>query len=119
MGDSCWTLSWLLGTCFPLSVPDVDTEARAAQGLRMAASTRITVELTEDQVEAVGLPLGHGYQVTGMLLDADGESVELPRVAALTVSSAGCTPWTRPSSVDTTTPRSGRLADLVKPVDLR
>lgn len=85
MGDSWWALSWLRGTHFPLSVTDVDTEARTAQGLRMAATTRITVELTEDQVEAAGLPPGHSYQVTGMLLDADGEPVELPRVAALTV----------------------------------
>ncbi|MFM9558852.1 hypothetical protein ACKI19_42060 [Streptomyces caniscabiei] len=42
-------------------------------------------ELTEDQVEAVGLLPGRGYQVTGMLLDAEGEPVELPRVGALTV----------------------------------
>jgi hypothetical protein len=95
--------------------PSCSSSARTRAGSR---GLRIAVPRT-DQVEAVGLPLGHGYQVTGMLLDADGESVELPRVAALTVSSAGCTPWTRPSSVDTTTPRSGRLADLVKPVDLR
>jgi hypothetical protein len=48
----------------------------------VAATTRITVELTEDQAEAAGLPPGHSYQVTGMLLDTEGESVELPLVAA-------------------------------------
>ncbi|WP_405606409.1 hypothetical protein [Streptomyces sp. NBC_00076] len=51
----------------------------------MGSITRVTVELTEDQVEAAGLPPGHGYQITGMLLDAEGEPVPLPRVAALTV----------------------------------
>ncbi|TLQ38763.1 hypothetical protein [Streptomyces marianii] len=85
MGDSWWPLTWLRGSYFPLTVTDVDTEARTAQGLRMASTTRITVKLTEDQVEAAGLPLGHGYQVTGMLLDVEGEPVELPRIAALTV----------------------------------
>ncbi|WP_306972177.1 hypothetical protein [Streptomyces canus] len=30
MGDSWWALSWLRGTYFPLSVTDVDTEARTA-----------------------------------------------------------------------------------------
>lgn len=62
MGDSWWALSWLRGTYFPLSVTDVDTEARTVQGLRVVSTTRVTVELTEDQVEAVGLPPGRGYQ---------------------------------------------------------
>ncbi|SES32344.1 hypothetical protein SAMN04487983_104283 [Streptomyces sp. yr375] len=51
MGDSWWVLSWLRGTYFPLSVTDVDTEARTAQGVRMASTSHVTVELTEDQVE--------------------------------------------------------------------
>ncbi|WP_217210262.1 hypothetical protein [Streptomyces sp. AC550_RSS872] len=85
MGDSWWALSWLRGTYFPLSVTDVATEARTAQGLRMVSTTHVTVELTEDKVEALGLPPGHGYQVTGMLLDAEDEPVELPRVGTLTV----------------------------------
>ncbi|MGY0071781.1 hypothetical protein ACWZEH_34560 (plasmid) [Streptomyces sp. QTS137] len=92
MGDSWWPLSWLRGTYFPLAVIDVDAAARTAQGLVMGASTRVTVELTEDQAEAAGLPPGHGYQVSGMLLDADGEPVELPRVTTLTVPIR----WLRP-----------------------
>ncbi|MFD9392948.1 hypothetical protein ACFWBB_20205 [Streptomyces sp. NPDC060000] len=68
-----WPLSWLRGTYFPLAV--VDAVARTAQGLVMGGSTRVAVELTEDQAEAAGLPPGHGYQVSGML----------PRVTTLTV----------------------------------
>jgi hypothetical protein len=52
----------------------------------VAATTRITVELTEDQAEAAGLPPGHSYQVTGMLLDTEGEPVKLPRLGTLTVA---------------------------------
>jgi hypothetical protein len=47
------------GKYFPLSVTDVDTEAGTAQGVRMVSTTHVTVELTEDQVEAVGLPRAH------------------------------------------------------------
>ncbi|MFF3177984.1 hypothetical protein ACFVQ0_35795 [Streptomyces sp. NPDC057900] len=85
MGDSWWPLSWLRGTYFPLSVVDVDTAARTAHGLVMRASTRVTVHLTEDQAQETGLPPGGGYQVSGMLLDAEGEPVELPRIGTLTV----------------------------------
>ncbi|MEU6672235.1 hypothetical protein [Streptomyces sp. NPDC046727] len=88
-------LSWLRGTYFPLAVVDVDTAARTAQCLVMGASTRVTVELTEDQAQEAGLPPGGGYQVSGMLLDAEGEPVELPRVGTLTVP----TRWLHP--VDT------------------
>ncbi|MFC7221465.1 hypothetical protein ACFQLX_25340 [Streptomyces polyrhachis] len=84
-GDSWWPLSWLRGTYFPLSVVDVDTTARTAHSLVMRASTRITVELTEEQAREVGLPLGSGHQVCGMLLDAEGEPVELLRIDTLTV----------------------------------
>ncbi|MGW1598799.1 hypothetical protein [Streptomyces sp. NPDC002343] len=85
MGDSWLPLSWLRGTYFQLSVVDVDATARTAQGLVMGASPRVTVELTEDQAQEAGLPPGGGYQVSGMLLDAEGEPVELPRVGTLTV----------------------------------
>ncbi|GGS09523.1 MULTISPECIES: hypothetical protein [Streptomyces] len=85
MGDSWLPLSWLRGTYFLLSVVDVDTAARTAHGLVMRASPRITVELTEDQAREAGLPTGGGYQVSGMLLDAEGEPVELPRIGTLTV----------------------------------
>ncbi|MEU2441809.1 hypothetical protein ABZ595_37355 [Streptomyces rubradiris] len=85
MGDSWLPLSWLRGTYFQLSVVDVDTAARTAQGLVMGASPRVTVELTEDQAQDAGLPPGSGYQVSGMLLDAEGEPVELPRIGTLTV----------------------------------
>lgn len=62
MGDSWWPLSWLRGTYFPLTVVDVDTAARTVQGLLLrTGSTQLTVELTEDQAEAAGLPPGHGY----------------------------------------------------------
>ncbi|MCX5589540.1 hypothetical protein [Streptomyces erythrochromogenes] len=85
MGDSWWPLSWLRGTYFPLSVVDVDATARTAHGLVMRASPRVTVELTEDQAREAGLPPGGGYQVSGMLLNAEGEPVELPRIGTLTV----------------------------------
>jgi hypothetical protein len=85
MGDSWLPLSWLCGTYFLLSVVDVDAAARTAQGLVVGASTRVTVELTEDQAQEAGLPPGGGYQVSGMLLDAEGEPVELPSVGTLTV----------------------------------
>ncbi|MEE6269108.1 hypothetical protein V2E29_26165 [Streptomyces diastatochromogenes] len=85
MGDSWWPLSWLRGTYFPLSVVDVDIAARTAQGLVMGASTRVTVELTEDQAREAGLPPGGRYRVSGMLLDVEGEPVELPRISTLTV----------------------------------
>ncbi|MCQ9132844.1 hypothetical protein [Streptomyces hilarionis] len=85
MGDSWCALSWLRETYFPLSVTDVGTEARTAQVLRMVSTIHVTVELTEDQVEALGLPPGRGYQVTGMLPDTEDEPVELPRVGTLTV----------------------------------
>ncbi|MFJ6838495.1 hypothetical protein [Streptomyces sp. NPDC091209] len=92
MGDSWWPLSRLRGTHFPLAVVDVDAAARTALGLVMGAGTRITVELTEEQAEAAGLSPGHGYQVRGTLLDADGEPVELPQVTTLTVPIR----WLRP-----------------------
>jgi hypothetical protein len=58
-------LKWLRGTYFPTTVADIDLKARtAAEGLRVAATTRITVELTDDQLMAVGLPPGPGYQGT-------------------------------------------------------
>ncbi|MHB6912720.1 hypothetical protein [Streptomyces sp. DB-54] len=96
MGDSWWPLTWLRGTYFPLAVVDVDTAARTVQGLVMIeVSTRVTVELTEDQVQEAGLPPGDGYQVSGILLDAEGEPVELPRINTLTVPVR----WLRP--VDT------------------
>ncbi|UKL07429.1 hypothetical protein [Streptomyces sp. NBU3104] len=63
---------------------DVDTAARTAHGLVMRANTRVTVELT-DQAQEAGLPPGGGYQVSGMLLDAEGEPVELPRIGTLTL----------------------------------
>ncbi|MGA5431217.1 hypothetical protein ACPCVL_31065 [Streptomyces koyangensis] len=85
MGDSWWPLSWLRGTYVPLSVVDVDTAARTAHGLVMRASTRVTVELTKDQVQEAGLTPGGGYRVSGMLLDVEGEPVELPRIGTLTV----------------------------------
>ncbi|MCZ0209588.1 hypothetical protein OZK63_29705 [Streptomyces sp. UMAF16] len=85
MGDSWLPLSWLRGTYFQLSVVDVDTIARTAQGLVIGASPRVTVELTEDQAQEAGLPPEGGYQVSGTLLDAEGEPVELPRVGTLTV----------------------------------
>ncbi|SEB30536.1 hypothetical protein SAMN04490357_0047 [Streptomyces misionensis] len=86
LGDSWWPLSWLRGRYFLLTVVDVDTAARTAQGLMMTgASTRVTVELTEDQAQEAGLPPGGGYLVSGILLDAEGEPVELPRVGTLTV----------------------------------
>ncbi|MFI1169852.1 hypothetical protein ACH4UM_41550 [Streptomyces sp. NPDC020801] len=85
MGDSWWPLSWLRGTYFPLTVVDVDTAARTAQGLMTGASPRVTVELTEDQAREAGLPPGGSYQVSGIVLDAEGEPVELPRVGTLIV----------------------------------
>ncbi|MEU2357896.1 hypothetical protein AB0N77_37425 [Streptomyces misionensis] len=48
-------------------------------------STRVTVELTEDQAQQAGLPPGDGYQVSGLLLDDEGDPVELPRIGILTV----------------------------------
>ncbi|MFF8910977.1 hypothetical protein [Streptomyces olivaceoviridis] len=85
MGDSWLPLSWLRGSYFPLTVVDVDTAARTAQGLVMGASARVTMELTEDQAREVGLPPGGDYQVSGMLLDSEGEPIELPRINSLTV----------------------------------
>ncbi|MFE2384571.1 hypothetical protein [Streptomyces misionensis] len=86
MGDSWWPLSWLRGMYFPLAVVDVDTAARTAHGLVMIeGSTRVTVELTEDQAQQAGLPPGDGYQVSGLLLDDEGDPVELPRIGILTV----------------------------------
>ncbi|MEW2297061.1 hypothetical protein ABZ719_30910 [Streptomyces sp. NPDC006743] len=99
MGDSWWPLSWLRGTYFPLSVVDVDATARTAHGLVMIeGSTRVTVELTEDQVQEAGLPPGDGYQVSGMLLDAEGGPIELPRVGTLTVPLRWLHPVDTPAS---------------------
>ncbi|MFD6184861.1 hypothetical protein [Streptomyces goshikiensis] len=72
---------------------DSDPQARTVEGLRVATSTRVTVDLTDDQVQAVGLPPGRGYQVAGMLLDVEGEPVELPRAVSLTVPIR----WLRPT----------------------
>lgn len=106
MGPSWWTLSWLRGTHFPLTVVDIDPQARTVEGLRVATSTRVTVDLTDDQVQAVGLPPGRGYQVAGMLLDVEGEPVELPEPSPSPSRSAGCAPRTRPPPPATTTPLS-------------
>jgi hypothetical protein len=99
LGSSWWALSWLRGTYFPMTVVDVNLLARTAEGLRVAATTRITVDLTDDQVQAaVGLPPGHGYRVTGMLLDVESEPVELPRLASLTVPIRWLPPTDEPVS---------------------
>ncbi|MFJ7497942.1 hypothetical protein ACIQZB_44050 [Streptomyces sp. NPDC097727] len=98
LGSSWWALSSLRGTYFPMTVVDIDLQARTVEGLRVAATTRITVDLTDDQVQAVGLPPGHGYQVMGMLLDVEGEPVELPRVASLTVPIRWLHPMDEPVS---------------------
>ncbi len=111
MGDSWLPLSWLRGTYFQLSVVDVDATARTAQGLVMEASPRVTVELTQDQVEEAGLPPGSGYQVSGMLLDAEGGPSNFPASARSPCRYGGCTRWTRPSPPVTATPRSGESAD--------
>lgn len=63
MGDSWWPPSWLRGTYFPLSVVDVDTAARTTLGLVTGASTRVTVELTENQAQEAGLPPGGGLEL--------------------------------------------------------
>ncbi|MCX5278221.1 hypothetical protein [Streptomyces virginiae] len=97
MGPSCWTLSWLRGTHFPLTVVDIDPQARTVEGLRVATSTRVTVDLTDDQVQAVGLPPGRN-QVAGMLLDVEGEPVELPRAVSLTVPIRWLRPTDTPAS---------------------
>ncbi|MCX4460436.1 hypothetical protein OG585_51610 (plasmid) [Streptomyces sp. NBC_01340] len=47
----------------------------------------------------VRLPPGHCYQVTGMLLDADGEPVKLPRVPVLTIPVRRLHPMDTPVSV--------------------
>ncbi|MEU7553168.1 hypothetical protein AB0B01_12600 [Streptomyces sp. NPDC044571] len=98
MGPSWWTLSLLRGTYFPLTVMDIDPQARTAEGLRVASSTRVTADLTDEQVQAVGLPPGRGYQVAGMLLDVQGEPVELPRAVSLTVPIRWLRPTDTPAS---------------------
>ncbi|MGW2586580.1 hypothetical protein ACWCYZ_35655 [Streptomyces virginiae] len=98
MGPSWRALSWLRGTHFPLTVMDIDPQARTVEGLRVTSSTRVTVDLADDQVQAVGLPPGHGYQVAGMLLDVEGEPVELPRAVSLTVPIRWLRPTDTPAS---------------------
>jgi len=80
-----WHLLWLRGHWFHLTVTSIDTEARTAQGVRIGSTTRITVELTDEQAEAAGLPPGVVYRVRGMLEDSEGEPVELPWLTTLTV----------------------------------
>jgi hypothetical protein len=91
MDGSWWPLSWLRGTYVPPSVVDVDTAARTAQGLVMGASTRVTIRLTEDQAQEAGLQHGGAYQVCRMLLDIEGEPVELPWINSPTAPCTGCT----------------------------
>ena len=98
MGDSWWALSWLHGTHFPLTIVDIDPQARTVEGLRVASSSRVTVDLTDDQVQAVGLPPGRGYQVAGMLLDVEGQPVELPRAVSPTVPIRWLRPTDTPAS---------------------
>lgn len=82
---SFWQLLWLRGKWFHLTVTDVDLQARTVQGLRIGSTSRITVELTDDQAEAAGLPPGRAYRVEGRLTDPEGEPVEIPALATLTV----------------------------------
>ncbi|MEU3078756.1 hypothetical protein [Streptomyces laurentii] len=106
IGDSWLPLIWLRGTFFTLTITDVDTQARTAQGLRVGSTARLTIELTDDQAATAGLPPGHTYRLDGTLLDADDEPVELPRVGELTVP----TRWLHP--LDTPPPPAHRDATL-------
>ncbi|MFF9627296.1 hypothetical protein [Streptomyces griseosporeus] len=76
----------------------MDTTARTAQGLVMGPSSRITVELTENQALQAGLPPWDGHQVPGMLLDAESEPVEVPRINTLTVPIRWLHPVDTPAS---------------------
>lgn len=85
MGDFWWALSWLRGTYFPLS-----RHGRRHRGpYRPGPADGLHHPRHGGAHRGPGrgrhFPPGHGYQITGMLLDAEGEPVPLPRVAALTV----------------------------------
>ncbi|MFI9080994.1 hypothetical protein ACIGW8_31750 [Streptomyces sioyaensis] len=83
------------GTDLDLTVTAVHESRREplVEGLEVGTSPIVSVQLTEDQAEDLGLGPGVAYWVTdGTLRDASGAEVELMATAPLTVPAR----WLRP-----------------------
>jgi hypothetical protein len=102
-----WQLTVLSGARFRLTVTEVDLEvagAAAVEGVRVVHRSNMRLELSADQVAALGLSPGV-YYVQGMLTDDTGRPVELPHVDTLRVPVR----WLHPK--DATRPDSHRDID--------
>lgn len=102
-----WRLQTLTGGRFRLTVTAVDAEAQppAVEGLRVVDQSIVRVELVDEQLRDLGLPLSSAYYVQGVLYDAVGTVVELPELHTLRVP----TRWLH--SGDATRPRTHRNLD--------
>lgn len=81
-----WRLAWLRGARFRLSVTSIDRDADppVVEGVRVVAQPFVVVDLTDEQIDDLGLPPGR-YQVEGVLYDNDHQAVDLPEVESMQV----------------------------------
>jgi hypothetical protein len=79
-------LDWLRGCRLRLSVTAVDPQSAPpmVDGLRVVGDSSVEIDLSAEQVAALGLPPGD-YRVSGLLRAGDGRYVELPQVDELRV----------------------------------
>lgn len=91
LGFELWN-SWQLlrGTGFELTVvdtPDPADRLRLVEGIRAVGNTHVSLDLTDEQAAALGLPAftSRRYHVHGQLFDEAGHVVMLPNVATLRV----------------------------------
>jgi hypothetical protein len=83
-----WQLAGLRGTRFHLTVTETGVDLAgtpAVEGLRVHTGSHGVVDLTVEQVAALGLPPGV-YRIQGVVQRLDGGLVELPDVQTLRVA---------------------------------
>lgn len=71
------------GKRFDLTVTDINVDGRTVDGFESLTTGRTVLTLTDEQMEALGLPPGT-YTIDGLVLDDDGTPVDMPTTLSYT-----------------------------------
>ncbi|MEU1628299.1 hypothetical protein ABZ746_23805 [Streptomyces sp. NPDC020096] len=81
------------GDRFELTVTGVADDGKTVDGYETTSTSRVTLPLTAEQAERLGLPIGPAYEIDGHVTDDDGNDVALPVTVTYTDIPAA---WVRP-----------------------